>query len=590
MDKTVKIVKQYDVAVIGGGVAGMSAAIAAARHGAKTVLIQNRPVLGGNASSEIRMHICGADKHCKRQNARETGIIEEIQLKNKSRNPEYSYPIFDNVLWECANFEDGLDLFLNLHIDNVQTENNNIISVSGTQQTTEKHFTFFASLFIDATGDASIGAKAGAEYMYGREDKTTFNEPDGLDKADHCTMGNSIMFQAKDVGHPVKYTKPDWAYSYTEEDLKCRTHDDIHSGYWWVELGGNDLNTIGDAETIRDELYKTVYGLWDHIKNGGDHGADNFELEWVCQLPGKRESRRLLGDYVLCENDLLNTVHFDDAIAYGGWDMDCHVIDGFRNGNNEPTKYIGFPDLYEIPYRCVVSKNIDNLFLSGRAFSCSHLAFASTRVMATCAVVAQAAGTAAALAIKYDTTPRGIYEHIDELQQTLLADDCYIPNVKNHDENDLALSSTVSASSTKEGFDSKNIINGVARQVHDNVNCWCSNGIDENGETVELKLKKCSKIHEVDVAFDSNLSKQLTITVNEYVKTCEQPTLPDELVKDYEIILQKDGKTVAKKEVKNNVLRRNKIKFDETECDTVLVRAFATYGARDIKIYEIRAY
>ena len=586
------LIKKYDIAVIGGGLAGMSAAIAAARHGAKTALIQNRPVLGGNASSEIKMHICGADKHCARTNARETGIIEEIQIKNKARNPEYSYAIFDNVLWECANFEDNLDLYLNLHIDSVNSENNKIISVSGTQQTTEKHFTFNADLFIDATGDASIGAKAGAEFMYGREDKSDFSEPDALDEKDHCTMGNSIMFIARDLGHPVKYTKPSWAYTFTEEQLKNRPHSSIGSGYWWVELGGNDLNTITDAEEIRDELYKTIYGLWDHIKNGGEHGAENYELDWVGQVPGKRESRRMIGDYVLKETDLLNTVHFDDAISYGGWDMDCHTIDGLRSGNDEPTKYIGFPDLYEIPYRTIISKNISNLFLSGRAFSCTHLAFASTRVMATCAAVAQAAGTAGAMAIKYNTTPRGIYEnHIKELQQTLLKDDCYIPNVKNEDEKDFARFAKISASSTKSGYDAENIINGVARQVHDDVNCWHSNGLSADGEYIELSFEKAVDVSEIHLKFDSNLSKQLTITVSDWVKENEIKTLPIELVKDYDIILYSGDEAVKTIEIKDNILRHNVNRLETAvKCDKIKVKINNTYGVNEARIFEVRVY
>ncbi len=585
------ITENYDVAVIGGGMAGMCAAISSARHGAKTVLIQNRPVLGGNASSEIRMHICGADKHCQRKNARETGIIEEIQLKNKARNPEHSYPIFDNVLWECANFEENLKLYLNLHIDKAEYRDNKIISVSGTQQTSERYYTFTAREFIDATGDGTVGALVGAEYMYGREDKLAFGEPDGLDKADHCTMGNSVMFQAKDMGHPVKYTKPDWCYTYTEEDLKCRPHGCITAGYWWVELGGNRENTIDDAELLRDELYKTVYGLWDHIKNGGDHGAENYELEWVCSLPGKRESRRLLGEYVLCENDLMNNRRFDDTIGYGGWAMDCHVIDGFKTGSEEPTKYIHMEDVYEIPYRCIVSKNIKNLFLSGRAISASHLAFASTRVMATCSVLAQAAGTAAAMCVEKSITPHEVESHIDELQQTLLKDDCYLPNVANHDKADIMRSAKITASSQKPGYDAENVINGTARDVHDKINCWQSDGLSENGEALTAKLSGEHEVSEIRVTFDSDLSTQLTISIIDGVKDAELKTLPPVLVKNYEILLQSNGQTVKTIEKTDNILRHNIIKLEKpTKCDTIIVKVNSTYGADFVRIYELRAY
>lgn len=585
------ITKDYDVAVVGGGLAGMCAAIAAARHGASTALIQNRPVLGGNASGEIRMHICGADKHCERKNARETGILEEIQLINKSRNPEFSYPIFDAVMWECANFEPNLDLYLNLHIDKAEHKDGKIISASGTQQTSERYYTFKAKTFIDATGDGMLGALCGAKFMYGREDKRAFGEPDGQDRADHCTMGNSVMFQARDMGHAVKYTKPDWAYTYTEKDLACRGHECITSGYWWVELGGNDEHIIDDAELIRDELYKTVYGLWDHIKNGGDHGAENYELEWVCMLPGKRESRRLLGDYVLNENDLTENRHFDDAVGYGGWSMDCHVVDGFKNGNSEPTKYIHLKDVYEIPYRCIVSANIDNLFLSGRAISASHLAFASTRVMATCAVLGQAAGTSAAMALKLGTTPRGMYEHIDALQQELLKDDCYIPNIKNHDEKDLARTAKITASSYTIGCEPEKIINGVARNVHDDINCWQSDGLAANGEYISIKLEKATQVSEIILTFDSDLSRQITISINDWVKSNELKTLPPTLVKDYEVELYLDGKCIKKIEKNDNILRHNVIALEKTlKCDTIKVNIKSTYGAECARVFEARIY
>ena len=586
------ITKNYDVVVVGGGVAGMCAAIAAARHGAQTALVQNRPVLGGNASGEIRMHICGADHHNGRKNARETGIVEEIQLKNKARNPEYSYPIFDAVMWECANFEPNLDLYLNLHIDKVETDGSKIISASGTQQTSERYYTFTAKTFIDATGDGTLCALCGAQYMYGREDKSEFNEPDGQPKADNCTMGNSVMFQAKDLGHPVKYTKPDWAYTYTEEDLRFREHGCITSGYWWVELGGNAEHTIDDAEEIRDELYKTVYGLWDHIKNGGDHGAENFELEWVCMLPGKRESRRLLGDYVLTENDLTENRHFNDAVGYGGWPIDCHVIDGFKTGSEKAaTKYIHLADVYEIPYRCIVSNNIDNLFLSGRAISATHLAFASTRVIATCAVLGQAAGTAAAMALQIGTTPKGMYEHIDQLQQELLKDDCYIPNVKNHDENDLARTAKITASSYLNGYEPEKIINGIARDVHDDVNCWQSDGLAENGEYIEICLEKAAEIREIRLTFDSDLSKQITISINDWVKQNEIKTMPLSLVKDYDIELYLSGECIKKIEKNDNILRHNVISLEKSvKCDTIKVNIKSTYGAKCVRVFEARIY
>lgn len=586
----IKISKEYDVVVVGGGISGMCAAVSAARHGAKTALVQNRPVLGGNASSEIRMHICGADRHAGRENARETGIVEEIQLLNKARNPEHTWAIFDAVTWEMCRYCDGLDLYLNTHMDEVSTQNNKIISVSATQQTTEKRFTFTAPLFIDATGDGTLGYLAGAEYMYGREDKATFGEADGLDTADDYTMGNSLMFSARDVGHPVKFKKPDWAYTYTEEDMKFRPHADHTSGYWWIELGGKTFNIIHDGEEIRDELIKTVYGIWDHIKNGGDHGADNFELDWVGMLPGKRESRRLLGDYVLREGDLLSAKRFKDAVAYGGWDIDCHVIEGFLSSEAEPAKNIHLDDVYTIPYSCLISKNIDNLFLGGRAFSASHLAFASTRVMATCGVAGQAIGTAAAMCIEDKCLPRDICKKIEELQQTLLRDDCYIPGVVNNDVKDKARSCRVSAKTETEDGKAENIINGISRTVKNNSNCYISDGFSAEGEYIDLIFDECTKIDEVHIKFDSNLSREIMISLNNWCKQRQEKGLPSTLVKDYDIVFYNGESEVKRIVKKDNEARFNKVNTDGVVCDKIRIHAHSTYGDSAMRVFEVRAY
>ena len=378
--------RSFDLVVVGGGLSGLCAAIAAARHGAKTALVQNRPMLGGNASSEIRMHICGADHHMSRPNARETGILEELLLEHKRRNPTNNYSIFDTILWEKAAFCPGLTLYLNACVDEAETQSGRILSVSAFQQTTETRLRLSAPLFVDASGDGTLGALAGADFVVGRESRDTYGERHAPLVADHCTMGSSLMFQARDVGRPVPFFRPPWANQYTEHDLRHREHADVSSGYWWIELGGGRYETIADAEILRDELLKAVYGMWDHIKNGGDHGAENMDLEWVGILPGKRESRRFLGDYVLTEQDCQEGRIFEDAVAYGGWPMDVHTVEGFLNDADEPTVYLHLPQVYTIPYRCLYSRNISNLFLCGRIISASHMAFASARVMATCAV------------------------------------------------------------------------------------------------------------------------------------------------------------------------------------------------------------
>lgn len=258
------IALQYQVVVIGGGISGVCAALACARHGAQTTLIQDRPVLGGNASSEIRMHICGANREGSRQNARETGIIEEILLENQARNPQHSFSVCDTILWEKCAFQENLDLYLNTRFLQAETDNGLIHTIWAHQLTTEKNFQFRAEVFIDATGDGMLAEQAGAHIMRGREAKAEFSESLAPDQHDDFTMGNSIMFTARDAGHPVPFRAPAWAYHYDDADIPGHlyhnhgTVKEATSGYWWLELGGDDKNSVDDYETIRDELLKTL--------------------------------------------------------------------------------------------------------------------------------------------------------------------------------------------------------------------------------------------------------------------------------------------------------------------------------------------
>ncbi|MBL4934497.1 FAD-dependent oxidoreductase [Clostridium sp. YIM B02515] len=587
MDKKNKI-KDYEVIVIGGGMAGVCAAIASAREGAKTALVNNRPVLGGNASSEIRMHICGADYHGFRQNARETGIIEEILLDNKRVNRSNSFSILDTILWEKTRFQENLDLYLNTHITSLIKEEDKIVSVIGEQLTTEKVFQLNGQVFIDATGDGTIAYLSGAEYMSGREGKKVFGEKYAPDEPDNHTMGNTLLFTAIDMGKKVDFVKPEWANTYKEEDLAYREHHEINSGYWWIEIGGDNLEVIQDGEQIRDELLKAVYGVWDHIKNSGHHNADNFALDWVGFLPGKRESRRIVGDYILREQDLFAGRIFEDAIAYGGWPMDMHTVGGIRT-RREPNDFIMMEDLYTIPYRSIYSKNIGNLMLAGRDISASHMAFGSTRVMATCAVIGQAAGTAAAMCTEKKILPRGLNEHISELQQKLMKDDCFIPGFKNEDKDDQALSAKVSASSFLENCEPENIINGCPRTVKDQINAWIAKSSDK-APWIELAFQNRVSPKEIRIKFDSNLSKEIMVSMTHSVRERQQEGTPKEIVKDYDIEFYDKEILVGKREIRDNHRRLSCTMVDNISCDKIRVKPLSTWGAEQISIYEIRVY
>ena len=305
-------------------------------------------------------------------------------------------------------------------------------------------------------------------------------------------------------------------------------------------------------------------------------------------LPGMRESRRMEGEYILNENDLIGNVVFPDAVAYGGWASDNHVAHGLKDYDKIPSEIFDFDGLYTIPYRCYIAKGMDNLFISGRSMSASKLAMASSRVMGTCAVGGQAVGTAAALCHKYGCGPMGVMEHMQELQQTLLKDDCYIPGYRNEDEADLARTASVTV--TSEKLPAANVINGVARTVGENANCWQSDGISAAGEALTLALGGEKTVGQVRLTFDPNLNHCIKITMSSERIAQQGYGVPPELVKDYDVLLKRGGETVALQEVRGNYQRLNVLDFAPTVCDTVEVRIHATNGLEDARVFEVRVY
>lgn len=578
---------KFDVAVIGGGLSGVCAAIASARHGAKTCLVQNRPVLGGNASSEVRMHICGASCSGGRDNARETGIVEEILLESRKRNYYDEFELLDVIMWEKVKFQDNLTLFINTHMHHVETENETITEISCTQLTTETEIKIKAAQYIDTTGDGTLGAYAGAEYMRGSESKTVFGEKYAPDESDDFTMGNTILFKARDMGKKCEFIKPFWALDVTEEMLANRDHSLSSYGYWWIELGGMNSDTIKDYETIKDELMKWAFGIWDHIKNKGDHGAENYELVWVGALPGKRESRRLTGDYVLIEQDLLEGRIFEDAVAYGGWPMDMHIPGGLETPVNEPTQYFQLKDMYTIPYRSLYSKNINNLFIAGRAMSCSKMAFGSIRVMATTGVMGQAAGTAAALAIEKKISPREVNGHLKLLQKRLLRDDAYIHGYRFLDDEDLVMHSEISCSS--EIHPCSNVKNGHTRNIGNEINYWESDKIIDS-QHIFVKFNKTTKINEIQIRFDSNLTREIRASMSYWASNRQVRGVPRELVKDYRVELILNNETIATEIVKGNYMRFRKHFFNSIESDSIKITVTATNGWTTARIFDIKAF
>jgi hypothetical protein len=481
----------YEVCVVGGGIAGVCAAISAARNGAKTALIQDRPVLGGNASSEVRMWICGAPGH----DNKEAGLVEELQLTNLFLNPGQNYHLWDQTLYTKIIEEPLIDLYLNTSVIYTKSENDSIQSIQAWQLTSQTWFHFNAKLFIDCSGD-SILRYCGAEFSKGKEAKSEFNESLGQDKANSNTMGNSILLQCKEVDEHVPYQKPSWAYEFTDENFNGRvTKITKTNNFWWIEYGGLK-DTLFDAEEIRMEVIKISLGVWSYMKNHPDGRCKNWDLSWVGALPGKRENIRYVGEHVLTQNDLEQNVHFKDRIGHGGWPMDDHPSDGFYN-KVKPTVYHKTPSRYEIPFSSLYSVNIKNLLFAGRNISATHMALSSTRVMGTCGVMGQAVGTAAAICIKENILPAALAKmQIEKLQKILVDQDQLIPNYKK----ELSLLFHQAIINLPE--DQMSILkNGMERDENNEIN---SIDIKKN-QPVEITWSETQKVNKIRLVFDSNL-------------------------------------------------------------------------------------
>ncbi|SDK21898.1 FAD-dependent oxidoreductase [Streptomyces indicus] len=441
-----------DITVIGGGLAGVCAAIAAARLGRTVALVHNRPVLGGNSSSEVRVWVCGATAHGVHRWARETGIMGELYTENQYRNPEGNPYYWDQVVLDAVRAEPNIRLFLNTDVREVAAEGpadeRRITAVTGWTMGSERLITFESPVFLDCTGDGLVGALAGAEHRIGRESHAEYGEEWAPEEPDGQLLGSTILFYTKDAGHPVKYVPP--AYAKDILTTPIPEHRLIRTGdngcdYWWIEWGG-ELDTVHDNERIRDELWSVIAGIWDHIKNSGKHDADNLTLEWVGSVPGKREYRRFLGDHVLTQTEVMAQEPFEDRVAFGGWSVDLHPVEGmYAQSPGARQRYAD--GVYHIPFRSLYSRNVANLLFAGRNISATHIAFGSTRVMATCATLGEAAGTGAALCVRDGLTPRELAGR-RELQQTLLRQDASVVGVRNEDPEDLARDARVSASST----------------------------------------------------------------------------------------------------------------------------------------------
>ena len=585
---------EADLLVAGGGMAGVCAAVAAARHGAKVVLVQDRSRLGGNASSEVKMHIVGANAHGARPGWREGGLIEEFRLDDAVNNPHRSFELWDLMLYDKVKREPNITLLLDTTVFVAEVRRGSIQRVIARCDKTEHLYRVKAAQFLDCTGDCRLGLEAGAEFRMGRESKKEYGESLAYDTADAQTLGSSILFTARDYGRPVPYTAPPWARTVTREMLKFRGVESWEYGYWWIEWGGQ-FNSIRDNERIRFELLSIVLGVWNYIKNSGAHPSSaNWGMDWIGFIPGKRESRRLLGDYVLTQHDLEGKRgEAEDGVAIGGWPMDDHPPSGFDAWTAPPFRSVKLPDVYGIPLRCLYSRNIRNLWMAGRNISATHAAFSSTRVMATCAVIGQAAGTAAAMCVREGLAPRelaGSKDRVSALRQRLLRDDQTIKGLANSDQLDLARKARVTASDLHDLAKPQNVIDGFVRETGTGWTHRWGAKLGEEEAWLQLDWERPVRVREIQLTFDTGFHRELTLSASDSVTRNMVRGPQPETTRSYAILFRKGEAFEQVLSVDNNHQRVSRHRIEERETTAIRILPKATHGDPIARIFEVRVY
>lgn len=580
-----------EIVVCGGGLSGVCAAVAAARHGSKVILIQDRPMLGGNTSSEMRMGIVGV----KEDQCQEAGIIEEMQCRNFFYNPLQRYTLWDDVIYSTVIEEPNIKLLLNTTVEDVVMDGDRIAAVKCWNINAYTRYLISGKLFLDCTGDGILRL-SGAKYRRGTEAKSEFNESFLTnEEANANTMGNSILLQLRKTDTHRPFKAPDWAYHFTDEDFNYptpksptpdktkynykiiwRCHD---NNFWWVECSGIKFDTIFDANEAQFELKKIAYGIWEYIKNNPDGRAHDYELDWIGAIPGKRESTRYIAPHILTQEDVLTGGHFEDVVAYGGWTLDNHDSHGFHNKGLASIEYF-IPQGFGIPYDCLYSVNVPNLMFAGRDISATHMAFSATRVMATCALIGQAVGTAANMILEKGTTPAGLRkDHIAELQDRLEFDDCMLP-YRWRKVNELTLSA-------KTAVENEPMRNGIDREW----NSKDGKGMQDNGvytapgETnLEYSWKKPQLISGARFIFDSDF-KVRGKRMRKLEATTEYAKMPSEMARDFhvEVLVGKEWKRVA--EVKDNFRRLKLVHFEPVKASAIRIVVDSTFGAEKAHIF-----
>ena len=586
-------VLKCDVLVAGGGLAGISAALSAARAGKKTVLVQDRSRLGGNASSEIKMHPLGVSSQW--TGWREGGIIEELKLENAAHNPQLAWEMWDLILYDKCITEPNLTLLLDSCVFRVEKSGRKISAAWVRSDTTRNLYKIESEIFVDCTGDSRLAMEAGAEVMSGRDGSKKFGESLGDYDKVGTRQGSSLMITMRRHDKPMPFIPPKWAKKMSPELMKLKNiqGDGLYYGYWWIELGGV-YDAIRDNEMLRFELLAIVMGVWDYIKNSGQYkDVENLALETIGMLPGRRDTYRIIGEKITTQHDIEGKwKNFDDAVAVGGWPMDDHPAEGFYATEKNPCQQVHNVPFYNIAFSSLYSKDFDNLMMAGRNISCSHVAFTSTRVMSTCAAIGQAVGTAAAMCAENKISPAKLRHTpalLKSLQQTLLRNDQTIVGIKNEDPDDLARCAKISASEATDGSAAENIISGVnLDSPKSNKNRWVAEAA--NKPWIRLDWASPKKVGQVRITFESGWGA-LSQTGSNYLLTTMIRGAQPMLAKDYDVIgITESGGEKLLARVSGNYQKLRVHNFDKVPLKGLKIAINSTNGSKKAYIKEVRVY
>lgn len=573
----------YDLIVVGGGVAGIVAAIASARYGLKTALINDRPILGGNASDEANVALEGSAH----RGYHETGIVFELKTYRHNHSTTWS-----DTFEKYTSQERNLDVFSNMLLLDATTHNGKISDIMTLGTLDIREYKFSAPLYIDATGDGWLGYYAGALYRIGREANFQHSESFAPETADCNTMSgcatvigsveNTVCgFLAEKTDTPIAFKAPDWAFKLPAENSLGRTPSTIERGDWWLEMP-NDYDDLFECEFVRDSMFRMTVGYFDWLKNSwcDKQKAENYQLKSLGTYNAKRESRRLVGDYILTENDYVENRKFSDAIAYCGWKLDVHHVNGIFSGKDGAFTSNKKIPITPIPFRALYSKNVSNLMMTGRCISVTHLGLGPVRVQLTLGTLGQVVGTAAYLCIKWETTPKNVCNtYINELQQLLLKDGMTIPGVKNHDKSDLALRSNASATSFCIYGEPQNVTNGKMWLNDGKDYAWISD--EKLPQSIELSFDT-QAIHQVRITFD--------IPFEEYKYGYMEQPIAKSMVQDFTLsLLTQDGWQEMRR-ITNNYMRLVVLDIEPTVASAVKITVQKLIDSKKTKITEIRIY